>query len=102
MVAHRVLLAAVSHDDRHGTGPAVDLRPGYQQAQGVLVILGASMLFATAVGTVDIVLLMAGKSSWNLLNAAVAVIINVALNLVFDPPIRDRGCRRGMGRQHLP
>ena len=59
--------------------------PGYQQAQGVLVILGASMLFATAVGTVDIVLLMAGKSSWNLLNAAVAVITNVALNLVLIP-----------------
>ena len=59
--------------------------PAYQQADVVLMILGASMLVATLVGPVDIVLLMAGKSSWNLLNTIVAIVVNVTLNLMLIP-----------------
>ncbi len=59
--------------------------PGYQEAQAVMVILGASMLVATLVGPVDVVLLMAGKSSWNLLNTIAAVVVNVVLNLILIP-----------------
>ena len=43
------------------------------------------MLVATAVGTVDIVLLMGGKSSWNLFNTVVALSSNIALNLILIP-----------------
>ena len=50
-----------------------------------MVILGSSMLVATLVGPVDVVLLMAGKSSWNLLNTMVAVVVNVVLNLILIP-----------------
>lgn len=59
--------------------------PAYQRADVVLVILGAAMLVATLVGPVDIVLLMAGKSSWNLLNTLVAIVANVTLNLILIP-----------------
>jgi O-antigen/teichoic acid export membrane protein len=59
--------------------------PGYQQAQAIMVILGSAMLVATLVGPVDVVLLMAGKSSWNLLNTIAAVIVNVVLNLLLIP-----------------
>ena len=40
------------------------------------------MLVATLVGPVDMVLLMAGKSSWNLLNTIAAIVANVTLNLI--------------------
>ncbi len=73
--------------------------PGYQEAAATLMILGAAMLVATLVGPVDIVLLMAGKSSWNLLNTIVAIVVNVTLNLVLDPPLRDDRRRRWHGRR---
>ncbi len=58
---------------------------GYQQSRMVLVILGAAMLVATAIGPVDVVLLMAGRSFWNLVNTFVTVIANVGLNLLWIP-----------------
>jgi O-antigen/teichoic acid export membrane protein len=64
---------------------------GYRGAGVVLAILGAAMLVATAVGPVDVVLLMAGKSSWNLFNTVVAVILNVVLNLLLIPPFGIKG-----------
>ena len=73
---------------------------GYQQSRTALMILGAAMLVATAVGPVDVVLLMAGRSSWNLINTLVTVVANVGLNLWWIPRYGiDRGSGR-MGRQH--
>ena len=43
------------------------------------------MLVATAVGTVDMVLLMGGKSSWNLINTVVGLSANIILNLILIP-----------------
>lgn len=51
----------------------------------VLIILALPMLLAMAAGPVDVVLLMAGKSSWNLLNVALALTTNVVLNLLLIP-----------------
>jgi O-antigen/teichoic acid export membrane protein len=51
----------------------------------VLVILGLTMLVATGIGPVDVVLLMGGKSSYNLINTIVALSANVALNLLLIP-----------------
>jgi O-antigen/teichoic acid export membrane protein len=51
----------------------------------VLVVLSAAMLLATAVGPVDVVLLMGGRSSWNLGNTVVALAANLALNLALTP-----------------
>lgn len=63
----------------------------YLVAEPVLMILGGAMLVATAVGPVDIVLLMSGKSVWNLLNTTVAVTANIGLNLLLIPSLGITG-----------
>lgn len=59
--------------------------------QAVLVILGLTMLVATGIGPVDIVLLMGGKSSYNLINTIAALSANVALNLLLIPRLGIAG-----------
>jgi O-antigen/teichoic acid export membrane protein len=56
-----------------------------------LMILGLAMLIATACGPVDVVLLMAGKSSWNLANTVFALAVNIVLNLVLIPSLGITG-----------
>ncbi len=56
-----------------------------------LLILGIAMFVATAAGPVDVVLLMAGKSSWNLYNTLIALVLNVSLNLLLIPPLGIAG-----------
>jgi O-antigen/teichoic acid export membrane protein len=58
---------------------------GYSKGNDVIVILALAMLFATACGSVDTVLLMAGRSWLSLLNNVGALVANVALNLVLIP-----------------
>ncbi|HEV7865593.1 MAG TPA: polysaccharide biosynthesis C-terminal domain-containing protein [Acidimicrobiia bacterium] len=58
---------------------------GFQGGTGALEVLGLTMLVATAVGTVDMVLLMGGKSSWNLINTVVGLSSNIILNFVLIP-----------------
>ena len=50
--------------------------------RAAMVIVAGAMLLSTAIGPVDVVLLMGGKSSWNLLNTVVALTVNIVLNLV--------------------
>jgi O-antigen/teichoic acid export membrane protein len=57
----------------------------FTEGQVVLTILASTMLLATAVGPVDVVLLMGGRSSWNLLNTIAALTANLALNLLLTP-----------------
>ena len=57
----------------------------FADGQVVLVILSATMLVATAVGPVDVVLLMGGRSSWNLFNTLVSLGANLALNFALTP-----------------
>jgi O-antigen/teichoic acid export membrane protein len=58
---------------------------GFGSARYAVAILGASMLVASATGPVDVVLLMGGRSAWNLFNTVVAVVANVTLNLLLIP-----------------
>jgi len=58
---------------------------GFGGGAGALEVLGLCMLVATAVGTVDMVLLMGGKSSWNLINTVVGLSSNIALNFLLIP-----------------
>lgn len=60
---------------------------GEEYASGALVlqVLSAAMLVATACGAVDAVLLMAGKSTWTMMNAWGALVLNVALNIWLIP-----------------
>ncbi|MGN6378991.1 MAG: MATE family efflux transporter [Gaiellales bacterium] len=56
-----------------------------------LVILACAMIVATGIGPVDVVLLMGGRSFWNLFNVAVALVINVVLSLALIPHIGIAG-----------
>ncbi|MDQ3627439.1 MAG: polysaccharide biosynthesis C-terminal domain-containing protein [Actinomycetota bacterium] len=58
---------------------------GYSEGASVVVILALAMLFATASGSVDTVLLMGGRSWLSLVNNLGALAVNVGLNLVLIP-----------------
>jgi len=58
---------------------------GFASGQTALLILSLAMLVNLGTGNVTVVLLMGGKSSWNLMNTAVALVLNVGLNLVLIP-----------------
>jgi O-antigen/teichoic acid export membrane protein len=64
---------------------------GYDSASSVVVILSLTMLLATVCGSVDSVLLMAGRSWLSLGNNTVALAINVGLNVVLIPQYGVRG-----------
>jgi O-antigen/teichoic acid export membrane protein len=52
-----------------------------------LGVLSVAMLISLGTGNVTVVLLMGGKSSWNVLNALGALVVNVGLNLLLMPHI---------------
>jgi O-antigen/teichoic acid export membrane protein len=58
---------------------------GFKGGSGALTIVGFTMLVATAVGAVDMVLLMGGKSSWTLVNTVVGLTSNIVLSFVLIP-----------------
>jgi O-antigen/teichoic acid export membrane protein len=57
----------------------------YRAGAPVMLILGLTMLLATACGQVDMVLITTGRSSWSLINGLLAVAVNVGLDLVLIP-----------------
>ncbi len=59
--------------------------PAFTSGQDALAILAVAMLVNLGTGNVTVVLLMGGKSSWNLVNTAVAIGLNVGLNLLLIP-----------------
>lgn len=58
---------------------------GYQAGGDVMLLLSLSMLIATGLGMVDTVLSMAGHTSWNLANAALALAVNIGLDVWLIP-----------------
>lgn len=58
---------------------------GFERGESVLVILALATLVNMATGPVQAVLLMSGRSLWNLANTGAAVLINIVLNLVLIP-----------------
>ena len=59
--------------------------PGYTDGRPVLLVLSFAWLFASGCGMVDMVLNMAGRTMWNLVNVALAVGINLGLDLWLIP-----------------
>lgn len=57
----------------------------YDAGSMVVIILCSSMLLGTACGMVDMVLTMAGRTSWNLVNVLIAFAINLSLDLLLIP-----------------
>jgi O-antigen/teichoic acid export membrane protein len=64
-------------------------------AVAVVVILSVTMLLATLCGTVDMLLIMAGRTKWNLANTSVALVVLVGLDVGLIPTIGIVGAAIG-------
>jgi O-antigen/teichoic acid export membrane protein len=70
---------------------------GYHGGWPVAMLLCLCMLAATGVGLVDIVLIMAGRTKWNLFNTLSALVVNIAVDVVLLPHIGLIGAAIGWG-----
>jgi len=68
---------------------------GYAEGRPVILVLTGAMLFATACGMVDMLLNMAGRTSWTLANSLVALAVMVAVDLALIPPLGILGAAIG-------
>ncbi len=64
---------------------------GYEAGASVVAILALSTMVGAAAGPVDMMLLMAGKSTWSLWNAGITLGTNTILNLVLIPDLGIEG-----------
>lgn len=68
---------------------------GYTVGAHVVVILSLTMLVATGSGMVDMVLIMAGRTSWNLANVLIALVVNLVADILLIPPFGITGAATG-------
>jgi O-antigen/teichoic acid export membrane protein len=61
-----------------------------------VVVLACAMLVATGCGMVDMVLAMAGRTSWNLANVLVALVLTIGLDLLLIPRLGAMGAALGL------
>jgi O-antigen/teichoic acid export membrane protein len=69
---------------------------GYREGASVVVVLACAMLVATGCGMVDMVLAMAGRTSWNLVNVLVALAVTIGLDLLLIPRYGALGAAIGL------
>lgn len=67
----------------------------YRSGASVVVILSVAMLIASAVGLVDTVIIMAGKTAWNLGTTLLALVVNVAMDFALIPHLGLIGAALG-------
>jgi O-antigen/teichoic acid export membrane protein len=68
---------------------------GYDAGTPVILVLAGAMLVATSVGMVDVVLIMGGRTSWNLVNAVLALAVMVGFDLTLIPHLGLLGAAAG-------
>ncbi|MDT4995223.1 MAG: hypothetical protein QOH97_5115 [Actinoplanes sp.] len=69
---------------------------GYRSGAPVVVVLAGAMLVATGCGMVDMVLAMAGRTSWNLVNVLIALGVTVGLDVLLIPRLGALGAAIGL------
>jgi O-antigen/teichoic acid export membrane protein len=67
----------------------------YTSGTPVVLVLVGAMLIATSVGMVDVVLIMGGRTSWNLANSVTALAVNVLVDLLLIPHLGLLGAAIG-------
>lgn len=68
---------------------------GYADGLWVVILLCVAMMIASAVGFVDVILLMVGKSGWNMATTVAALAIDAGLDIVLIPRIGIVGAAIG-------
>ncbi len=68
---------------------------GYRDGEAVLLVLALAMLVATGCGMVDMVLNMAGKTSWNLINVLLSMGVQLGLDVLLIPRLGILGAAIG-------
>jgi O-antigen/teichoic acid export membrane protein len=68
---------------------------GYDAGRPVVLVLAGATLAATACGMVDMLLNMAGRTSWTLANSLVALAVMVGVDLLLIPPLGILGAGIG-------
>ena len=58
---------------------------GFENGSGIFVIIAASMLLVVSAGGVQSVLLMSGRSRWQLINKLTSLAVAITLNLILVP-----------------
>ncbi len=69
----------------------------YVSAALAVRVLSGAMLVATGCGMVDIVLSMAGRTTWNLMNVLLALCTMVAIDVLAIPALGTLGAAIGLG-----
>jgi O-antigen/teichoic acid export membrane protein len=68
----------------------------YEDGVGVVRVLAAAMMLATACGMVDMVLSMAGRTWWNLINVVLALLVMLAVDALLVPRSGALGAAVGL------
>ncbi|HEY6935208.1 MAG TPA: oligosaccharide flippase family protein, partial [Marmoricola sp.] len=68
---------------------------GYAEGAPVLLLVAGAMLVATLCGDVDIVLIMAARTSWSMINVTGAFVLNLTLDLLLIPHLGILGAAIG-------
>lgn len=68
---------------------------GYTSGLTVILVLSGAMLVATACGMVDMLLNMAGRTTWTLVNSVIGLAVMVGLDLLLIPRIGILGAGIG-------
>lgn len=68
---------------------------GYAEGAPVLLLVASAMLVATLCGDVDVVLIMAARTSWSLANVTGAFLVNLSLDLLLIPHLGILGAAIG-------
>jgi O-antigen/teichoic acid export membrane protein len=67
----------------------------YHAGSTVMLILALTMLFATACGQVDVVLITTGRSTWSLVNGLLAMCVNICVDVILIPRMGITGAAVG-------
>lgn len=67
----------------------------YHVGTTVVLLVSIAMLLSTAFGMVDTVLAMSGRTTWNLANAALALVVQVGLDVILIPRLGFVGAAVG-------
>ena len=70
---------------------------GYDSGKSTMVLMSIALLFSSACGLVDIVLITVGRTSWNLWDTALAFVVNIAIDAGVDSANRHRRRRDRVG-----